>query len=46
MQGLSLQHMGFSPVVAGDFLSSCGAQAPGSVGSVVVVRGVQSTWAL
>ena len=31
---------------AGFLFSSCGAQAPGCVGSVVVVCGVQSTWAL
>ena len=28
------------------FSSSCGAQAPGHMGSVVVARGFQSTWAL
>ena len=28
------------------FFSSCGVQAPGHVGSVVVVRGFQSVWAL
>ena len=32
--------------VACRLLSSCGAWAPGCVGSVVVVLGFQSTWAL
>ena len=42
MWDLSLRRVGFSLVVACGFsLSSCGAQAPGHVGSVV--RGV---WAL
>ena len=54
MQGLplrcsssSLWHAGFSLVVVCGFsLSSCGAQAPEHVGSVVVVHGLQSVWAL
>ena len=47
MQDLSLQHVGFSLVVMCGFsLSSCGVQAPGRVGSVVVVHEFQSAWAL
>ena len=48
----SLRHVRFFTAVRGLFiaahglLSSCGAQAPGYVGSVVVVRGFQSAWAL
>ena len=38
---------GFSLVAPCRFsLSSCGAQAPGCVGSVVVACGLQSAWAL
>ena len=45
--GSSLWHTGFSLVVAAGFLfSSCGAQAPGCMGSVVVARGFQSAWPL
>ena len=36
---LSLRRVGF-------LFSSCGVQAPGCMGSVVVVRGFQSAWAL
>ena len=39
MQDLSLQRAGF-------LFSSCSAQAPGRVGSVVVACGFQSVWAL
>ena len=47
MWDLSLGPAGFSLVVVCVFsLSSCGMQAPGSVGSVVVARGLQSAWAL
>ena len=38
--GSSLQHVGFSLVVVCGLLSSCGVQAPGRVGSVVVVHGL------
>ena len=45
--GSSLQHAGFSLVVACGFsLSSCGVQAPGCVGSVVVAHEFQSVLAL
>ena len=54
--GSSLRHAG-SFFVARELLSSCGVQvfflftscgmqAPGCVGSVVVAHGVQSTWVL
>ena len=45
--GSSLRRVGFPLVVARRFsLSSCVAQAAGHMGSVVVVRGFQSAWAL
>ena len=39
-------HRFLSSCGVGVFLSSCGTQAPGHMGSVVVVRGFQSAWAL
>ena len=51
--GSLLRHAGSFIVVRGllsscgmRVFSSCGAQAPGHVGSVAVVHGFQSAWAL
>ena len=46
MRDLPLWCMGFSLVVVHGLLSSRGTQAPGRVGSVVVVHGFQSAWTL